>query len=447
MKQYSKYKDSGVDFIGKIPVDWDVIKVKWAIENLESGRRESESNMLEGGILSIGGEHINHNGNLILENARYISEDYFNLLNSGKIKINDILLVKDGATIGKCCFLDKLPFQKCAVNEHVFLIRTNNYFMPKYFFYFIFSNPGQEQILNLIKGSAQPGLNSTFINYSYIPRFSIQEQEKIITYLDKQTRKLDSLIEKRKHMIELLDEQRSAIINHAVTKGIDPKVKMKDSGIQLLGKIPEHWRLDKLRRVCYMKGRIGWQGLKQSEFIDEGPYLITGMNFKDGKIRWSEVYHITEERYNEAPEIQLKESDVLMTKDGTIGKLLFVENLPGKASLNSHLLLMRSLHGEFTQKYLYLLLHSDYFRSHIDTTKTGTTFFGITQEEMGTFKMLLPPIQEQQQIVKHIEAETSKIDKTLSKIEKEIALLQEYKTALISEAVTGKIDVRGDKNA
>ena len=93
-----------------------------------------------------------------------------------------------------------------------------------------------------------------------------------------------------------------------------------------LNEIPSNWSLNKFKRVSYMKGRIGWQGLKQSEFLENKdlPYLITGMNFKDGKIRWDEVYHITNERYDEAPEIQLKEGDVLMTKDGTIGKLLFV---------------------------------------------------------------------------------------------------------------------------
>src|SRR5690348_1799458 len=107
--------------------------------------------------------------------------------------------------------------------------------------------------------------------------------------------------------------------------------------------IPKNWTFNKLSRICYMKGRIGWQGLKQSEFTKEGPFLITGMNFKDGVIRWDEVYHITEERYNEAPEIQLKVGDVLMTKDGTIGKLLYVDSLPDKASLNSHLLVLRPI--------------------------------------------------------------------------------------------------------
>lgn len=166
------------------------------------------------------------------------------------------------------------------------------------------------------------------------------------------------------------------------------------------------------------------------------------MNFKEGVIRWDEVYHITEARYDEAPEIQLKINDVLMTKDGTIGKLLYVNSLPGKASLNSHLLVMRPLNDEFLPRYLYYQLQSDPFTVHVELNKTGTTFFGITQDEVGRYKMLLPPITEQEKIVKFIENQTSKIDTSIIKIENEIELMQEYKQALISEAITGKIDVR-----
>ena len=130
--------------------------------------------------------------------------------------------------------------------------------------------------------------------------------------------------------------------------------KYKDSSVSCLKEIPQHWSFNKLGRICYMKGRIGWQGLKQSEFTDEGPHLITGMNFNNGKINWDEVYHISEDRYEEAPEIHLRENDVLITKDGTIGKLLYVDYLPDRASLNSHLLVLRPLNGEFIPRYLYV---------------------------------------------------------------------------------------------
>jgi type I restriction enzyme S subunit len=185
----------------------------------------------------------------------------------------------------------------------------------------------------------------------------------------------------------------------------------KDSGIEWIGEIPSHWEVRKFGNVSYMKGRIGWQGLKQSEFTNnpDQPFLITGMNFHDGEIRWNEVYHISEDRYNEAPEIQLTEDDVLFTKDGTIGKLLYVDSIPYpyKASLNSHLLVLRPLNNSYNPRFLYFQLQSMPFKHHVELTKTGTTFYGITQEGMGQYKMILPPPSEQTAIANYLDPKTT----------------------------------------
>jgi type I restriction enzyme, S subunit len=216
----------------------------------------------------------------------------------------------------------------------------------------------------------------------------------------------------------------------------------KDSGLEWLGIIPKHWITNKFCRVSYMKGRIGWQGLKQSEFVndDSMPYLITGMNFKNGVINWEEVYHISEERYAEAPEIQLQKDDVLMTKDGTIGKLLYVDHLPNKASLNSHLLVLRPLNNEYIPRYIYYQLQSEHFKNHVEQVKTGTTFYGITQEGTGQFKVLLPPIPEQSQIAAFLDHKTKQINDLIDKKQKIIELLKEEHTAIINQAVTKGFD-------
>ena len=166
-----------------------------------------------------------------------------------------------------------------------------------------------------------------------------------------------------------------------------------------IGVIPNDWEVKSFKDVSYMKGRIGWQGLNQTEFTmnSNEPFLITGMNFKNGAIRWNEVYHISEDRFEIAKDIQLKDDDVLMTKDGTIGKLLYVENIPypHKASLNSHLLVFRPLKNLYNPKYLYYNLLSPYFFKHIELTKSGTTFFGISQTSVGEYNIILPPLAEQ----------------------------------------------------
>ena len=143
--------------------------------------------------------------------------------------------------------------------------------------------------------------------------------------------------------IELLKEQRTTLISQCVTKGLDPNVEMKDSGVEWIGEIPRHWMTNRISRMTYVKGRIGWKGLKSDEFTDQGPILITGTDFQNGLIEWSSTYHVTQERYDEDPFIIVKNDDVLITKDGTIGKVVHITNLPGPATLNSGIFVTRAL--------------------------------------------------------------------------------------------------------
>lgn len=146
-----------------LPSDWRSIRLKWLLSALESGRREvSDTDDFEGGALSIGGEHIGWQGQWQLENPRYVSHEFFDSMSSGKIQQNDVLLVKDGATIGKVAIAERLPAIESCVNEHVFLLRFSEQNYPKFYFYFIQSSLAQDQIQLEVRGSAQPGLNSEF---------------------------------------------------------------------------------------------------------------------------------------------------------------------------------------------------------------------------------------------------------------------------------------------
>jgi type I restriction enzyme S subunit len=205
-----------------------------------------------------------------------------------------------------------------------------------------------------------------------------------------------------------------------------------------IGPIPEDWDLKEFQDISFMKGRIGWQGLNQNEFnmkIDD-PFLITGMNFKDGQIRWHEVYHISEERYQIAKEIQLRKDDVLITKDGTIGKLLYIDNIPYpyKASLNSHLLVFRPLKNSYIPKFLYYQLSSKLFKDYIELIKYGTTFFGISQEGIGKYKVILPSLTEQ----KAIATALSDTDALLSSLEQLIAKKRAIKLGAMQELLKPK---------
>jgi len=215
-----------------------------------------------------------------------------------------------------------------------------------------------------------------------------------------------------------------------------PYPKYKDSGIQWIGQIPEEWKVQAMKHLFYLKGRIGWQGLKAEEFIDEGPYLVTGTDFENGKVIWERCYHISKERFNEAPEIHVKEGDLLITKDGTIGKLAYIDVLPGETSLNSHLLIIRPLTPDIINKYSYWLLQSEMFRRYTRLTQSGSIMDSLSQEKIANFKFPLPPLSEQQAIVAYLDDKTSKLDECVRLLELQKADLRDYRTAIISETVT-----------
>lgn len=442
-KTYNEYKITNNLFFNKIPINWSIFKLKHMIATLESGKRKDFEDTKF--AFSIGGEHINWNGTLNLTNERYITEEFYNSLSKGKINEKDVLLVKDGATIGKTAFINKLN-QKMAVNEHVFILRNNERLIPKLLYYLITSHLGFTQIKLTETGSAQGGISQDIGDkVDFVIPHDLIEQQQIANYLDKKTAKIDATIAKNKQLIDLLEEKRVALINQVVTKGLNPDVPMKDSGVEWIGEIPEHWKTNKIKNMSYVKGRIGWHGLTSEEYSDEGAYLVTGTDFKEGIVDWEHCNHISYERYKQDPNIHLKTGDLLITKDGTIGKLALIKDIPDKATLNSGIFLVRPLKDNYTNDYLYWILSSDIFVRFFDYIKTGATIAHLYQETFERFFFPFPHIDEQNLIVQYLNDNVSKINLTIHKVEENIALLEEYKTSLIHHVVTGKIDVRSEK--
>ncbi len=214
----------------------------------------------------------------------------------------------------------------------------------------------------------------------------------------------------------------------------------KDSGIQWLGKIPSHWTPIAMKFYFYMKGRIGWQGLKADEFIEEGPYLVTGTDFENGKVIWERCYHISEERYNEAPEIHVEKGDLLITKDGTVGKLALIDEKPEKVSLNSHLLILRPVKPNIDNHFIYWALQADNFIYYTGLTQNGSIMASLSQEKIGDYKIALPSIDEQQVIATYLEHKVGQIEEAIAEKEQMLEDLKAYRSAIISEAVTKGLD-------
>lgn len=210
----------------------------------------------------------------------------------------------------------------------------------------------------------------------------------------------------------------------------------KNSGIEWIGQIPEGWSVIPMKHYFYMKGRIGWQGLKADEFTEDGPYLVTGTDFVNGKVCWERCYHISEERYNEAPEIHVEKGDLLITKDGTVGKLALIDEKPEKVSLNSHLLILRPTKNNVDNHFVYWALQSINFKDYTGLASSGSTMASLSQEKIGEYPLLFPSPSEQQAIASYLDYKVGQIDASISAINTQLDDLKSYRQSIISEAVT-----------
>lgn len=432
-KTYDAYETIDNSFLKQMPKDWEMFKLKFLINTLESGKRKDFEN--ETFAFSIGGEHINWNGTLNLKNERYVSEDFYNSMSKGKICKNDTLLVKDGATIGKTAFVDNLP-QKMAVNEHVFILRSNKLLNPKLLYYLIFSNLGFTQIKLTETGSAQGGISQNIADkVEFIIPINLNHQQQIVDYLDKQTAKIDETISKNEELIKLLEEKRVALINLVVTKGLNPDVPMKDSGVEWIGEIPEHWNINKIKK--YFNIYNGSTPKNNEENWNGNIHWITPADYKTTDIYINNSSRkITKNGLNSCGTTLVPKGSIIVSNRAPIGTVAIANvDLCTNQGCKS-LAIKRNINT----KFVYYVLSIN--EKELNKLGRGTTFMELSAYDLGTFPIPIAPDSEQKDIVNYLDKETSKINQTVSKIKENIKLLEEYKTSLIHNVVTGKIDVR-----
>ncbi|WP_055445550.1 restriction endonuclease subunit S [Lacinutrix himadriensis] len=437
MKTYESYKESGINWIGKIPEHWEIKKMKWitSIKRGASPRPIADPKYFDdekGEFSWVRIADVSASERYLLETKEKLSELGASL--SVKRYPGDFFLSIAGSvgkpiiTKIKCCIHDGFVwFPELKLNPE--------------FLYYIFQS--DLPFGGLGKVGTQLNLNTETIGNIQIPYISDEDVTSIVNYLDHKTQIIDGLIEKKEQLIKKLQAQRQAIINEAVTKGLNPNAKLKDSGIEWLGEYNSNWSIKRIKHITYVKGRIGWQGLKSEDFREVGPYLVTGTDFNKGKIKWDTCHRVDYDRYEVDENIQLLDDDVLITKDGTIGKIAIVKNKPEKVTLNSGVFVTRPLNKDYLQDYFFWLLSSDVFNLFIDFNKSGATIQHLYQNVFNEFSFALPTdLGEQQEIVNHLDLKTNKMDLLIDKIKLQIKKLKAYRQSIISEAVTGKIDVR-----
>jgi len=420
LKPYPKYKDLGIQGIDKIPEGWEVRKVKHLSTNLDEKRVPLSADVRKEGEIPYYG------ATGVLD---YVQDYLFN---------ETLLLIgEDGAP-----FFDKTKSVayiikgKSWVNNHAHVLRINKNLEISWLCYYL----NTVDYSRYIKGSTRDKLNQDELSNIIVITPPLSDQVALANFLDKQTAKIDALIEKDKKLIALLKEKRTALINHAVTKGLDPNVKLKDSGIDWIGEIPEGWEVVPLKK--YLETFVDYRGATP-EKTDEGIFLVTGKNIKDGKIDYElSKEYVFEDQYEEVMHRgKPKIGDLLFTTEAPLGEVANVDY--EKIALAQRIIKIRGKKQKLDDYYLKYYIKTQLFQSHLQSLATGSTALGLKASNWCFLRLIVPPLSEQNAIASYLDKTTSKIDKAIQKIEDKIKLLEEYKKSLIHYVVTGKVDVRG----
>jgi type I restriction enzyme S subunit len=302
----------------------------------------------------------------------------------------------------------------------------------------------QAQIDVLCTSNTQKNISMDDIPRLVMTRPTIEEQLAIATFLDHETAKIDALIAEQQRLIELLQEKRQSVISHAVTKGLDPDAPMKDSGVEWLGEVPEHWSTTALKRIVSVCGRIGFRGYTTEDLVPEGEgaLVLGGANLtSEGRLDLSKQTFISWHKYEESPEIKVSINDLVIGQRGTCGKVVMIDHDIGPATINPSLVLLRR--PTVDSEFLCYWLMGDLVQSIFESFLNATAVPMLSQQQIGNVRVIYPPLDEQRAIVSFVTAETAGLDTLTAEAKCAIALLQERRSALISAAVTGQIDVRG----
>jgi len=444
LKPYAAYKDSGVPWLGKVPEHWEVKRLASCLRSLESGSREQIGMDAENGIPNLGGEHIGRDGQLLLRNMRYISRRYFQSLRKGLVKENDVLLVKDGATIGKVAIVRVMPYPECTVNEHVFILRSAKDCLSGFIYHSMSSQGLQELIWQLVTGSAQPGLNSTFIKGVHLSLPPLPEQTAIVRFLNYMDRRIRRSIRAKQKLITLLEEYRQALIHQAVTGKIDvrtgkPYPAYKDSGVPWLGQVPEHWEVKPVkRRYAIQLGKMLQTRPNNPDDV-EVPYL------KAQHIQWFSVRTSDASKMWASPrdiqQFRIAPGDLLVCEGGEGGRCGIVKEIPDGFIIQNALHRVRPL-DNCRNDYLQYAMSAIATTGWFDALNNKATIAHFTREKFGALYIPIPSPDEQTAIVEYLDAQTAKLDTAIGAARREIELLREYRERLIADVVTGKVDVR-----
>jgi restriction endonuclease S subunit len=411
------------------PSDWNVIKIKYLLSTKVTDGPHETPTFIDEGYPFLSVDSI-VDGKLVFEGCRYISkEDY----DKYKLKCNpqkDDIFMGKAASIGKIAIVD-VDFNFSIWSPLALLRPNQNIILPKYLEFALKSDYVQDQIDLYSTSNTQKNISMDDIPRIELLIPNMEKQKVITTYLIKQTSKIDAIIAKNEELIQLLEEKRVALINQVVTKGLNPDVPMKDSGVEWIGEIPEHWNVVKLK-FC-------------TNIINDKK------DFADKDDKYVGLEHIESETgilldySNEGADGAVNKFKKDMVLFGKLRPYLAkVINTSFNGVCSTELLVFKT-NESLLSRYLFYFMLSNRFIEQVNSSTYGVKMPRASPDFINSLPIALPNTNEQKEVVDYLDSEITNINNTILKIKENIALLEEYKTSLIHHVVTGKIDVRGEE--
>ena len=435
LKPYPKYRDSGVPWLGDVPEHWEVKP------GLSIFREKQVKNkgLIEKRVLTLSYGKIKIKPEEKLRGLVPESFDTYQIVEPGDIIIRSTDMQNDHTSLRTGLVKDK----GIITSAYICLNSLNNELSN--FNHWLLHGLDLMKVFYGLGSGLRQNLSWSDFKRLPLPIPPKHEQQQIARYLDWKTAQINKFIRNKRRLIQLLKEQKQNIINQAVTKGINPNVEMKDSGVEWLGQIPAHWEVRKLKTIAKVKA----SGVDKHSRENEIPIQLCNYTdvYKNDKITDSMDFMKATATKEEISNFELVAGDVIITKDSEIWDDIavpaYVPNSLQNVICAYHLSLIRPRQEYIKGDFLYHCFLAPSLAYQFKVTATGVTRFGLSQGTIKSALFPVPPNSEQQEIIAYIEKETALIDKTIARTEREIELIQEYRTRLVSDVVTGKLDVRG----
>ena len=439
LNQYTVYKPSGIPWLGQLPNHWEPVR----IQHLASPEPKSftDGDWIESPYITTGGIRLIQTGNVgvgeyVEKGYRFISDTTFDELKCTEVKPGDILICRLGDPVARACAAPELG-RRMITSVDVCIVKCGKGKNSRFAIYAMSSRPYLDWVSSLVRGSTRDRISRSMLGKFVIPIPPPEEQAAIVRFLDHADEQIRRYIASKERLIALLEEERQALVHQAVTRGLDPDVKLKDSGVEWLGEVPEHWGVGPLKHAFLSMD----YGISESASDSGTVRLLTMAHLRDGKVTVPKDGGVD---YVD-PYLLLQKGDLLFNRTNSrelVGKVGLFDGHGSPVTFASYLVRMRP-HPSHEAGYLNMVLNDTAFLSQARREAIPSLHqSNLNPTRYGRMPFVLPPQEEQRAILRTVKQKTTGLRDSISHAHRQLDLIKEYRTRLIADVVTGQVDVR-----